>query len=121
MRVDHPAVGRLETDADRPADLIGPLAQAEEAVAAVVPDLGRDVLGCSGPDHPEVEPGALGAVQEAVELREPWLLGVLPEQEGHGLVGMRERAVEVGGTVECGREPGGTWVVDAHLPLRVPR
>jgi signal transduction histidine kinase len=34
---------------------------------------------------------------------------------GTGIVGMRERAATVGGTVEAGRD-GGTWQVVAHLP-----
>jgi signal transduction histidine kinase len=45
----------------------------------------------------------------------------VPAEPGHGLVGMRERAAEVGGTVSTGPEPDGTWVVRADLPLRVSR
>ena len=40
---------------------------------------------------------------------------------GHGLLGMRERAEAVGGTVESGGRGTGTWVVDARLPLQVRR
>ena len=36
---------------------------------------------------------------------------------GHGLIGMRERAVSVGGTLETGRGPGGGYRVSAMLPL----
>ena len=35
---------------------------------------------------------------------------------GHGLIGMRERALLAGGTLEAGRE-GGTFVVRASLPI----
>jgi signal transduction histidine kinase len=46
-----------------------------------------------------------------------------PGHPGHGLVGMRERATHVGGTVHSGPVSGvavrgGAWVVEAHLPLR---
>jgi len=35
---------------------------------------------------------------------------------GHGLIGMRERALLAGGTLDAGRE-GGTFVVRASLPI----
>ncbi|GLP64711.1 MULTISPECIES: sensor histidine kinase [unclassified Streptomyces] len=36
---------------------------------------------------------------------------------GHGLIGMRERATAIGGTLSCGRQPGGGFEVVAELPL----
>jgi signal transduction histidine kinase len=36
---------------------------------------------------------------------------------GHGLLGMRERAALVGGTVSVGADPDGGWTVAARLPL----
>ncbi|HEX8519684.1 MAG TPA: histidine kinase [Pseudonocardia sp.] len=38
--------------------------------------------------------------------------------DGHGLVGMRERAAAAGGTLELGTGPLGGWSVRAALPLR---
>ncbi|MFF1452354.1 sensor histidine kinase [Streptomyces sp. NPDC058274] len=36
---------------------------------------------------------------------------------GHGLLGMRERAVTVGGTLHTGPAPGGGFLIEARLPL----
>ena len=35
---------------------------------------------------------------------------------GHGIVGMRERARLLGGTLDAGPRPGGGFSVVAHLP-----
>jgi signal transduction histidine kinase len=37
--------------------------------------------------------------------------------DGHGLLGMRERAAMVGGTLALGRSPGGGFLVEANLPI----
>jgi signal transduction histidine kinase len=37
---------------------------------------------------------------------------------GYGLIGMRERATAVGGTLTAGARPQGGFLVSAHLPLR---
>jgi signal transduction histidine kinase len=37
---------------------------------------------------------------------------------GHGLLGMRERAVALGGTCEAGLVPGGGWRVRARIPIQ---
>jgi signal transduction histidine kinase len=36
---------------------------------------------------------------------------------GHGLIGMRERAALLGGTLHAARRPGGGFIVQARLPL----
>lgn len=39
------------------------------------------------------------------------------QDHGHGLLGMRERAAMVGGSVVLGRSPGGGYLVEAVLPI----
>jgi signal transduction histidine kinase len=40
-----------------------------------------------------------------------------PDVDGHGLLGMRERAIMVGGTLTAGPADGGGFVVEAELPI----
>jgi signal transduction histidine kinase len=40
-----------------------------------------------------------------------------PDPDGHGLLGMRERAIMVGGTLAAGPAEGGGFAVDAVLPV----
>ena len=40
---------------------------------------------------------------------------------GYGLVGMAERAMLLGGTLEAGPDPDGGWTVSAVLPRRIPQ
>lgn len=59
--------------------------------------------------HPDaVEVAVVSALRESAPA---------PGHEGHGLPGMRERAVLVGGTLEAGAQ-GGRWLVRARIPLR---
>ena len=43
-----------------------------------------------------------------------------PGADGHGLLGMRERAIMVGGTLSAGPAEGGGFAVEAELPIPVP-
>jgi signal transduction histidine kinase len=66
------------------------------------------VAALSGSDHPG--PGAApdGAGSPVAEGR--------PAGSGHGLLGMRERAFSVGGSLYTGMAPGGGFLVEAVLP-----
>lgn len=46
--------------------------------------------------------------------------GTASRRVGHGLIGMRERANLLGGTIEIGPLPDGGFAVHAHLPLARP-
>jgi signal transduction histidine kinase len=41
-----------------------------------------------------------------------------PTGAGHGLLGMRERTLAVGGTLWTGHAPGGGFLVEAVLPAK---
>jgi len=41
------------------------------------------------------------------------------DPDGHGLLGMRERVLMVGGTLSIGPAPDGGFAVEAELPLPV--
>ena len=46
--------------------------------------------------------------------------GVAAEANGHGIVGMRERAEMVGGTLHAGPAAGGGFAVSADVPIKQP-
>jgi signal transduction histidine kinase len=54
-------------------------------------------------------PAAYGAARELIRV-----------SGGNGLIGMRERASVLGGTLSAGRGPGGGWRVRATFPIRLP-
>ncbi|MCH6159855.1 sensor histidine kinase [Streptomyces marispadix] len=67
------------------------------------------------PAPPQPQPPA--PVRESGSAREP-----APEQGGgHGLIGMRERAVALHGECETGPLPGGGFRVHVRLPIQQPR
>lgn len=121
-------------------DQIGTL--VERAVASGL-DASLTVAGVPRPAHPGLELAAYRVVQEAltntvkhaaasragVELaweEDSLLIRVVddgrggsagPPENGHGLLGMRERVTAYGGALRAGRHPGGGFEVEARLPL----
>ncbi|MEU6145710.1 sensor histidine kinase [Streptomyces sp. NPDC047081] len=53
----------------------------------------------------------------AVRVRDNGPGPTAPGVPGHGLLGMRERAATVGGTLRTGPAPGGGFLVEARLPV----
>lgn len=79
---------------------------APGAVVAVTLDWGRSSLRL------RVADGGAGLGPGASRGRRGSVSGT-----GHGIVGMRERAEAVGGSLTAGPLPGGGWAVVAELPL----
>ncbi|MFC8514917.1 sensor histidine kinase [Streptomyces sp. NPDC057257] len=58
-----------------------------------------------------------GEDELAVRVRDNGPGPTAPGTPGHGLLGMRERAATVGGTLRTGPAPGGGFLVEARLPV----
>jgi len=103
----------VEIPTDLPADV-------ETAAARIVEEALTNVARHSTAAHASVRilarPG--GLVVEISDHGPPRELD--PAERGrprHGITGMRERAEELGGTLDAGPAPDGGFVVRAHLPL----
>ena len=67
---------------------------------------------------PLAHPVAVHAVEVDLVVADDGHGAAAPDDgEGHGLIGMRERALSVGGTFTAGPREGGGWRVAAHLPV----
>jgi len=82
----------------------------------IVQEALTNVLKHAGPDA-EVEVHVLGVSGGiAIEVLDTGSGGTILPGSGQGLVGMRERATLLGGTLEAGPRPGGGYLVKTHLP-----
>ena len=72
----------------------------------------RHAPGASVDVRLEYAPDALG-----LRVRDHGPGASSPDLDGHGLLGMRKRAIMVGGTLSAGPAEGGGFVVDAVLPI----
>jgi signal transduction histidine kinase len=60
-----------------------------------------------------------GTESLAIDVRNRMAAGADATRAGHGLIGMHERVAAVGGHLEAGPRPDGTYVVHAVLPIRL--
>ncbi|MFI1164626.1 sensor histidine kinase [Streptomyces sp. NPDC020801] len=139
---------RQSDDPEAPRDPIPGLAQVPALLASFERAglvVKHTVRGAAQAPAPAVELAAYRIVQEALtnvrkhtgadharlylDYRPQWLTitveddGHVEPREpqpgtGHGLIGMRERAASVGGTLKAQPRPGGGFTVTAELPLR---
>ncbi len=102
-------VNGVPTDLPAPVDL---------SAYRIVEEALTNVLKHAGPSaraEVRVRRDALGVGIEVVD--EGQNATALPGS-GHGIVGMRERATLLGGTLDAGPRPGGGFRVVAHLPIQ---
>jgi signal transduction histidine kinase len=59
------------------------------------------------------------ADQLVIGVRNRIAAGVDTTGTGHGLIGMHERVAAVGGQLDTGARPDGTFIVEAALPIRL--
>ncbi|MFG3698102.1 sensor histidine kinase [Micromonospora sp. NPDC047620] len=106
----------VTVDVDRAADLSRVPAAVQASAYRIVQEALTNVLRHAGPTRCRlavaVEPGML-----AVAVVDDGGSGRAVGPPGHGLRGMRERAVMHGGTLATGVEPGGGFAVRARLPF----
>jgi signal transduction histidine kinase len=107
---ERPLPGTVETNAYRIVQeaLTNALKHAGAARAAVVLDYGADFLDV------EVRDDGRGGVGP----RPDWTAGAPAPDSGFGLVGMRQRAALLEGSVEAGPGEAGGFRVAARLPVR---
>jgi signal transduction histidine kinase len=109
-----PLVAHIDPGARRQA---GPLAAATHRIVAEsltnVRKHGRDVTAVT------VEVIASGSAT-VVRVRDDGTLRSLPGHSAFGIVGMRERAEALGGTLYAGPADGDGWLVQAELPWPAP-
>lgn len=82
----------------------------------IVQEALTNTLKHAGPARAEVTIRYEGAVVE-LEVRDTGSAGTNRADQGHGLIGMRERVAMFGGELEAGRQNGGGFVVLARLPI----
>lgn len=116
--VGRMAASGIDVTLDAPSDLEAVPREAGLAAYRIVQESLTNVIKHAGP-HVQVRVRVMTGDRLTVSVRDDGRgAAALDDGLGHGLIGMRERAVSVDGTVEAGPAPGGGYLVTATLPLR---
>ena len=92
-------------------------ARVDLSTYRIVQEALTNVLKHGGPDA-EVEVCVTGSNGEvAIDVTDTGSGGTILPGSGHGLLGMRERATLLGGTLDAGPRPGGGYRVSSRLPI----
>ncbi len=109
---------RVDVVGERPADLPS---NVDLAGYRIVQEALTNVLRHAGPAataHVRVSYGADALELEVTDNGTKRAAAGAPSPKGHGITGMTERAVGLGGTLTAGPRPEGGFAVLARLPLR---
>lgn len=110
----------VEVDLDLDDDAGAVSGTAGAAAYRIVQEALTNVMRHAGPTRARVSLRRDGdTLRLEVENDAPAAGRALSPGSGHGLQGMRERAVAAGGTLRAGATASGGWLVRAELPLSV--
>ena len=116
--VDHVRQAGLAVTLDMEVDLQDLLARVGLSAYRIVQEALTNVLKHAGPEaETSVRLTADGEVIVITVTDNGQGATILPSS-GHGLHGMRERAQQLGGTLNAGPQPGGGFRVEARLPVK---
>jgi signal transduction histidine kinase len=112
------AAAGLRVDMDVPTVLPGLSRQLELAVVRIVQESLTNTLRHRGPGSAWVRIAQMSKVL-TVEIDDDGSAPVFVSatQAGHGLLGMRERAIACGGTLQVETSPRGGWRIAAQFPI----
>lgn len=108
------ALQAAEIDADLPHAVDNVPAELQEPFAYVLREGVTNVIRHSNARRCEVRLG-----ESWIEIRDDGTSDGSSSGSGHGLAGLRERLVKVGGSVSAGPGPSGGFVVRASVPVAV--
>ena len=115
--VDRVAASGVDAVLEAPADLSTVPRESGLAAYRIVQESLTNVIKHAGPGARVRVVLRVDRVLE-LEVRDDGRGGaVLDDGHGHGIIGMRERATSVGGTMTAGPAPGGGYLVTASLPF----
>jgi two-component system, NarL family, sensor kinase len=116
----RPDGGSVAVRLDAPQDLPPLPAAVEVAAYRIITEAMTNAARHSGATSIKVKLALAGDDGLSIEVSDNGPRSRLPWQEGFGLISMRERAAELGGSCEAGPGPDGGGRVTASLPLGHP-
>ena len=117
--VDRVATSGIDVTLETSSDLGDVPRETGLAAYRIVQESLTNVIKHAGPGARVTVRVTTGDDELAVRVRDDGRGAAAPDDgQGHGLIGMRERAMSVDGTVTTSPAPGGGYLVTAALPLR---
>jgi signal transduction histidine kinase len=108
--------GELRVELVREGDAAAVPLVVQASAYRIVQEALSNVVKHAGPATVVVRVATTDAAVE-VDVRDDGRRAPVSDGRGHGLGGMRERAAQLGGSVDAGPDPRGGWRVHARLPV----